>query len=380
MKTKKFISILLVIMLACTLIPISVAASDITFTALDGTQSSTELGYAKLFDGKNTTGNYTKWSDSFNADKSSYVVFAASEAVFIDAYTFVTADNALSYPKRTPKSWVLYGCNDYNTTKKSATWREIDSVTDDTTITNKNCTSYRFEIENIRKKYKYYKLCITANGGDELMQLCGLKLSVFDGNVTFSALAGTAGVNSSENYDKLVDGKKTESDSTKWGVSNFSNAYIVIEASNRIVLNGYTFTTGNDNASATGRNPKDWTLYGCNDYNTANNSGTWTVISEVTNDTVMKDENYTSYSYDVDSNTKYKYFKLEITANQGNSFMQLGEIEFSWDDVKEEEKRIMFLLPHLSALKIQKQAKITINSLTEQQPQNGAIRLISRRT
>lgn len=212
------------------------------------------------------------------------------------------------------------------------------------------------------------------------MQLCGLKLSVFDGNVTFSALAGTAGVNSSENYDKLVDGKKTESDSTKWGVSNFSNAYIVIEASNRIVLNGYTFTTGNDNATATGRNPKDWTLYGCNDYNTANNSGTWTVISEVTNDTVMKDENYTSYSYDVDSNTKYKYFKLEITANQGNSFMQLGEIEFSWDDIKEEEKRIMFLLPHLSALKIQKQAKITINSLTEQQPQNGAIRLISRRT
>ena len=41
--------------------------------------------------------------------------------------------------------------------------------------------------------------------------------------VTFTALSGTAGVGSSENYPKLIDGKT----STKWCVTEFEGASII---------------------------------------------------------------------------------------------------------------------------------------------------------
>lgn len=156
---------------------------------------------------------------------------------------------------------------------------------------------------------------------------------VFAQSVTFTALAGVQNKDS-EGYAKLIDGKKTKSDFSKWGVSNFSSAYIVIEASEKIVVNGYIFTTGNDNADHTGRNPKNWTLSACNDYDNTSKSGTWIEIDKVENDTTLQDTNYTDYSFDIkNNNTAYKYYKLEITAIQSGNFMQLSEMEFLYDVV-----------------------------------------------
>ena len=85
--------------------------------------------------------------------------------------------------------------------------------------------------------------------------------------ITFTPLDGTAGANTAEDYDKLIDGKT----STKWCVTSFSDhssgVYIVFKASERIFVDGYTITTGNDNSTENGRNPKNWMLKGCNDYN-----------------------------------------------------------------------------------------------------------------
>lgn len=155
------------------------------------------------------------------------------------------------------------------------------------------------------------------------------KWSFVSSALTFSALDGTSGSNNSENYTKLVDGKKTEEGGTKWCVSNFKDAYIVIKASEEALISGYTFTTANDNSSATGRNPKSWVLYGCNDYNeTTKKGGTWSVIHKVENDATMQDVNYTAYTFDNFTNsTYYKYYKLYISANQGGDCMQLSELE-----------------------------------------------------
>lgn len=85
--------------------------------------------------------------------------------------------------------------------------------------------------------------------------------------ITFTPLDGTAGTSTTENYDKLIDGQT----STKWCVTSFSDhssgVYIVFKASERIYVDGYTITTGNDNSTENGRNPKNWMLKGCNDYN-----------------------------------------------------------------------------------------------------------------
>ncbi|MGN0155851.1 MAG: hypothetical protein ACI39N_01265, partial [Lachnospiraceae bacterium] len=71
-----------------------------------------------------------------------------------------------------------------------------------------------------------------------------------ENTITFKELDGTKGADG-ENYDKLVDGKKT---SGKWCVTNFSSAYIVFKASERIYVDGYTITTGNDNSENHNRN------------------------------------------------------------------------------------------------------------------------------
>ncbi|MDD6603378.1 MAG: leucine-rich repeat protein [Eubacteriales bacterium] len=158
-----------------------------------------------------------------------------------------------------------------------------------------------------------------------VVSVCPVTAFAYEG-VTFTALDGTAGASSAggtENCDKLIDG----SVDTKWCVTNFSSAYIVIEASSAIKVSGYQMSTGDDTATETSRNPKDWTLYGCNDYNTKTKTGTWDVIHKVIGDTVLKNTNKTTYSFACDmTDAEYKYFKLEITKNSGSvKCMQLSE-------------------------------------------------------
>ena len=149
--------------------------------------------------------------------------------------------------------------------------------------------------------------------------------------VTFTAIDGTAGASNAggrENFDKLMDG----SVDTKWCVTNFTTAYIVIEATQAVSISGYQMTTGDDTARETSRNPEDWTLYGCNDYDSASKAGTWEVIHEVIGDPVLQNVNKTAFSFACDkTETPYKYYKLLITKNSGSEkCMQLSEFNFTF--------------------------------------------------
>lgn len=158
--------------------------------------------------------------------------------------------------------------------------------------------------------------------------------------VEFTALDGTGNNGESQNYEKLLDGKKTSDNKSKWcdniGVINDAEyiPYIIFKASQKVIITDYTFITGDDNQKWIGRNPKDWILYGCNDYNEASKTGgTWVAIHTVTDDAVMQDENYASYTFTIENNDKmYQYYKLVITANHGAEFdlMQLSEMELNW--------------------------------------------------
>ena len=159
-----------------------------------------------------------------------------------------------------------------------------------------------------------------------LVSVCPITASAYEG-VTFKAIDGTRGAAETENCGKLFDGDLN----TKWCVTNFSSAYVVIEASSAIKVSGYQMSTGNDTASEPSRNPKDWVLYGCNDYNTEKKTGNWTVIHKVIGDTVLQSENKTTFSFACDmTDVEYKYFKLEITKNSGSErCMQLSEFAFT---------------------------------------------------
>ena len=149
----------------------------------------------------------------------------------------------------------------------------------------------------------------------------------------YTALEGTAGF-SGEGYGNLVDGDTN----TKWCTKNFTDCFIVFAASSAVNVSGYTFTTANDNAENTGRNPGSWKLYGCNDYVNAG-TGTWTEIHSITNDTMLQDDNHISYDYFFErTKTAYKFFKLVIGTNKGSDVMQVSEFaliscDHSWNSV-----------------------------------------------
>ena len=76
-----------------------------------------------------------------------------------------------------------------------------------------------------------------------------------ESTVTFTAKEGTKGFSDNENFDKLIDGKYTSEDFTKWCLSFSADngAYIIFSASEPIVLNQYAIVTGNDNGICPGQ-------------------------------------------------------------------------------------------------------------------------------
>lgn len=145
------------------------------------------------------------------------------------------------------------------------------------------------------------------------------------GGVSFYAIDGTQSGNSKESYSKLLDNDTT----TKWCIDITNGVYVIIKASSKVALNGYSFVTGNDTETAgQGRNPKDWALYGCNDYNTSDKSGSWSLLHSVSNDTTMQDKNYTTYDFYFANSVEYQYYKLVIKKSKGDNMMQLSEMRF----------------------------------------------------
>ena len=146
----------------------------------------------------------------------------------------------------------------------------------------------------------------------------------YDTSVTFSALAGSPeGMSEAENFKKLFDGKKTINDFSKWCCSFYGRAYVIFEASKAGVPVGYTITTGNDNETWGGRNPKSWKLYG----NNTGSDDAWELIDEVSEDKVLKDKNYASYEFTCKCSTSYQYFKWEISAIHSGRTLQVGEFK-----------------------------------------------------
>lgn len=147
----------------------------------------------------------------------------------------------------------------------------------------------------------------------------------YDTSVKFTPLAGNPEGFDNEKYPNLFDGLKYRSNSTKWCGKFVSNGgtYVIFEASKAGIPVGYTITTGNDNSTYKGRNPRSWKLYGNNE----GKNGAWTLIQEVSDDTKLQDVNCASYDFTCEGSTPYKYFKWEITGIRNKDYIQVGEFE-----------------------------------------------------
>ncbi|MFF4748584.1 galactose-binding domain-containing protein [Streptomyces sp. NPDC002514] len=80
----------------------------------------------------------------------------------------------------------------------------------------------------------------------------------------------------------------------------------------------YSLTSANDTP---GRDPKDFTLQGSND------GSTWTDLDQRTEQSFSG--RYATNSYTFHNTTAYSYYRLNVTANSGDSLLQLGDWDIS---------------------------------------------------
>ena len=166
---KRIISILLSLCMLLSLVPATAFAVNSEYkvtgyTAREGTSGFSGEGYEKLVDGNTDT----KWCTNNFTD--CFIVFSVPSAVNVSGYTITTANDNAENNGRNPKSWVLYGCNDY-TGKGTGTWTEIHSITNDGVLQDENHTSYDYFFERTKTAYQFFKLVIGTNKGSDVMQL-----------------------------------------------------------------------------------------------------------------------------------------------------------------------------------------------------------------
>ena len=159
------------------LVPTSMMAqtdydNTVTFKALAGNpQGFTDETYAKLFDGKKTKDNFSKWCCKFSG--SANVIFAASKAGVPVGYTITTGNDNFTSKGRNPMSWKLYG----NNVGKDGEWTLIQEVNNDTKLQDVNYTSYDFTCGG-GKSYKYFKWEISAIHSGDVLQVGEFELKL----------------------------------------------------------------------------------------------------------------------------------------------------------------------------------------------------------
>ena len=309
MKMKKLFTLLAILGMAVG------TYAQVTFT-LDG--GSNDPGW--------TPSSYVKLNDEggiweTNTGESSYIIFKATEATYIQGYTIklpqLSLDGSGNYTDSgLPYSWTLYGSND----KDNNTWVRIHGQTQanrvkedyDNGFFKSAGKSYTYYC-NKNEQFMYYKLNVTGKYGGTWgsFKLAGFDLIPSD--VGFSA----SGNGMDGNTGTKLEGGLPQT--------------LTITGTGSARITGFQFTTGNDNASWTGRNPRTIKVQGSND---EGDNKTWTTLEKKTGYTELKDKNYYPYVFQCYGTQNYKYYRFtfdDVTGrDRGNGtteyYFQMSEL------------------------------------------------------
>jgi len=127
---------------------------------------------------------------------------------------------------------------------------------------------------------------------------------------------------------KAFDGSPAES-SNSWAGSNGGVDWIKLDvgAGNEKTLPRYRIQATNAASWLfPDRNPKDWTMQCSTD------DSSWDTVDTITGQTSWGDSEIREFVCDSPTETSYRYFKLNITANTGgDTYTQIGEL-YLFDD------------------------------------------------
>ncbi|MBR1558070.1 MAG: hypothetical protein IJ647_10015, partial [Prevotella sp.] len=163
----------------------------------------------------------------------------------------------------------------------------------------------------------YYKYTLNPN-----IKLNHKALTTIYANSDFTAMTATDGTGAG--YQDLFD----RNPNTIWRTSVKKDGVWFMEfKSSRVILpTAYTLTTGANTTSYPTERPKDWKLMA-----KRNATDDWTTISTVSNDTRLPNKDGETVRYDLDvTGQQWQYFRLEVSATQGNSWLNLGDFELEY--------------------------------------------------
>ncbi|MBR3527512.1 MAG: hypothetical protein IKN88_07020 [Bacteroidales bacterium] len=167
------------------------------------------------------------------------------------------------------------------------------------------------------------KLTITASSDKLVQQKAYRDMTVFVPDYTLVTDDCSEGVAVDYKIDNLFNGNLN----FKWqsGLGQKKNgAWVVRFHNSETQVDGYTFATCKDTGTETpyypNRNPKSWVV------KAAGNFIGYNTVATVTDDKVMRDESEKWYFYALEKAARYNSFGFEISENQGDEFLQLGEL------------------------------------------------------
>src|SRR4051812_30578254 len=156
---------------------------------------------------------------------------------------------------------------------------------------------------------------VDASGKPMQGNLTGSAGAALPGSLLKQVTAVTA---SAENAPGETAVKLTDSDSsTKW-LAFAKTGWVTYQLAAPVAVAKYSLTSANDSP---GRDPKDFTLQGSND------GAAWTDLDSRTGQTYAG--RFATNVYSFANTTAYGYYRLNVTANSGDSIVQLADWDIS---------------------------------------------------
>lgn len=283
------------------------AQETIKTTLVSGTGNDEEEGAAMICDGDVST----KWCIDEPENMPYTIILDAGKATDFAEYGLVTGNDTQDYPDRNPVNWVLSGSND------KQNWTVMDKQLNDRTLRDENEQEYRFKPAK-KGQFRYYKFEFTKMAGGTRIQLSEINLHKVGRTAIKTTFVSGPG-NGKEGAAMVSDGFFY----TKWCIDQPSQMpySIVLDAGSQTAISEYSLVTGDDTHSYSGRNPRNWKVYGSNDKNN------WKQLVEVKNDRTMRDENEQEYRFRIKGAAPYRYYKFEFLKVWEDTRIQLAEIK-----------------------------------------------------
>ena len=184
---------------------------------------------------------------------------------------------------------------------------------------------FAFEFNNLKVAKYVYPVEYPAINPDDYAEVEPVRWDA-DG-VGYAPLKGGAGFNANESWNKMLD-----NDATSKYCGTTANAWVMIQATEPVVVKQYSIVTGADTYTYTARNPRAWTLEGSND------KQNWTIIDKVQDYDLIEARNSEEFTFvpsyvpeeegetgakESTSTEPFKYFRFTVNSARDN--VQIGE-------------------------------------------------------